>query len=147
MTRSNQKPDYKTYFMLDELGNLQSEGHGINGLETMLSIGLGQDQRFTLILQTLQQLRMCYGENSDKVIQGNAQPLDARIATPDGWKAMGDMHEGSRVVTPSGRVATVTGVYPRGRRPVYRVTLADGSVTTCCNQHLWRVHVHRPTRD
>lgn len=144
MTRSNQKPDYKTYFMLDELGNLQSEGHGINGLETMLSIGLGQDQRFTLILQTLQQLRMCYGENSDKVIQGNAQPLDARIATPAGWKAMGDMHEGSKVVTPSGRVATVTGVYPRGRRPVYRVTLADGSATTCCNQHLWRVRVHRP---
>lgn len=57
---------------------------------------------------------------------------------------MGDMHEGSKVVTPSGRVATVTGVYPRGRRPVYRVTLADGSVTTCCNQHLWRVRVHRP---
>ena len=32
---------YKTRFMLDELGNLQSEGHGISGFETMLSIGLG----------------------------------------------------------------------------------------------------------
>lgn len=42
--------------MLDELGNLQSEGHGISGFETMLSIGLGQEQQFTLILQTLQQL-------------------------------------------------------------------------------------------
>lgn len=41
--------------MLDELGNLQSEGHGISGFETMLSIGLGQEQQFTLILQTLQQ--------------------------------------------------------------------------------------------
>ena len=38
-----------------ELGNLQSEGHGISGFETMLSIGLGQEQQFTLILQTLQQ--------------------------------------------------------------------------------------------
>jgi hypothetical protein len=38
-----------------ELGNLQSEGHGIDGFQTMLSIGLGQDQQFTLILQTLQQ--------------------------------------------------------------------------------------------
>ena len=38
--------------MLDELGNLQSEGHGISGFETMLSIGLGQEQQFTLILQT-----------------------------------------------------------------------------------------------
>lgn len=41
MTKSNQKPLYKTRFMLDELGNLQSEGHGISGFQTMLSIGLG----------------------------------------------------------------------------------------------------------
>lgn len=52
LTKSNQKPLYKTRFMLDELGNLQSEGHGISGFETMLSIGLGQEQQFTLILQT-----------------------------------------------------------------------------------------------
>ena len=39
MTKSDQKPLFKTRFMLDELGNLQSEGHGINGFETMLSIG------------------------------------------------------------------------------------------------------------
>lgn len=61
MTKDNQKPLYKTRFMLDELGNLQSEGHGISGFETMLSIGLGQEQQFTLILQTLQQLRDVYG--------------------------------------------------------------------------------------
>lgn len=41
MTKSNQKPLYKTRFMLDELGNLQSEGHGIANFQTMLSIGLG----------------------------------------------------------------------------------------------------------
>ena len=58
MTKSNQKPLYKTRFMLDELGNLQSEGHGISGFETMLSIGLGQEQQFTLILQTLQQMNV-----------------------------------------------------------------------------------------
>ena len=47
MTKSNQKPLYKTRFMLDELGNLQSEGHGISSFETMLSIGLGQEQQFS----------------------------------------------------------------------------------------------------
>ena len=46
-----------TRYMLDELGNLQSEGHGIPALQTMLSIGLGQSQQFTLVLQTLQQLK------------------------------------------------------------------------------------------
>lgn len=33
--------------MLDELGNLQSDGHGISGFATMLSIGLGQEQQFS----------------------------------------------------------------------------------------------------
>lgn len=47
MTKSSQKPLYKTRFMLDELGNLQSEGHGISGFQTMLSIGLGQEQQFS----------------------------------------------------------------------------------------------------
>lgn len=59
ITKSNQKPLYKTRYMLDELGNLQSEGSGIPGLSTMLSIGLGQDQQFTLILQTLQRATCC----------------------------------------------------------------------------------------
>lgn len=53
------------------LGNLQSEGHGINSFATLLSIGLGQEQQFTIILQTLQQLRDVYGDSVDKIVQGN----------------------------------------------------------------------------
>ena len=82
-TKSTQKPLYKTRYMLDELGNLQSEGHGISGFETMLSIGLGQEQQFTLILQTLQQLRDVYGESVDKIVQGNAANLVFLKSTDD----------------------------------------------------------------
>ena len=141
MTKENQKPLYKTRFMLDELGNLQSEGHGISGFETMLSIGLGQEQQFTLILQTLQQLKDVYGDSVDRVVSGNAQPLDAKIATPTGWIEMGDAEVNQLVLTPSGRVSHITGVYPRGERPVYRVTRADGSSTEACNEHLWDIIV------
>ncbi|ROR75978.1 Type IV secretory system Conjugative DNA transfer [Plantibacter flavus] len=83
MTKSNQKPLYKTRFMLDELGNLQSEGHGISGFETMLSIGLGQEQQFTIILQTLQQLRDVYGESVDKIVQGNTSNIVFLKSTDD----------------------------------------------------------------
>lgn len=139
MTKPNQKPLYKTRYMLDELGNLQSEGHGIPGLQTMLSIGLGQDQQFTLILQTLQQLRDVYGESVDKIIQGNAQPLTANVLTPDGFRPMGEIKVGDRVLTPSGRNVEVLGVYPKGVRPVYKITLRDGSTTEACGEHLWEV--------
>lgn len=83
MTKKNQKPLYKTRFMLDELGNLQSEGHGIAGFETMLSIGLGQDQQFTIILQTLQQLREVYGDDVDRVVQGNTANIIFLKSTDD----------------------------------------------------------------
>lgn len=83
MTKSNQKPLYKTRFMLDELGNLQSEGHGISNFQTMLSIGLGQEQQFTLILQTLQQLRDVYGDSVDKIVQGNTSNIVFLKSTDD----------------------------------------------------------------
>ncbi|MFG1858906.1 type IV secretory system conjugative DNA transfer family protein [Actinomadura geliboluensis] len=83
MTKKNQKPLYRTRFMLDELGNLQSEGNGLAGFETMLSIGLGQEQQFTLILQTLQQLRDVYGESVDKIVQGNVSNIVFLKSTDD----------------------------------------------------------------
>ncbi|MFJ7280520.1 type IV secretory system conjugative DNA transfer family protein [Kitasatospora sp. NPDC098663] len=139
MTKSNQKPLYRTRFMLDELGNLQSEGKGIDGFETMLSIGLGQEQQFTLILQTLQQLRDVYGESVDKIVQGNCLPLDAKIATPTGWTTMGEVQEGDEVMTPFGTVTKVTDKYAKKVRPVYRLTLRDGSSVEACPDHLWPV--------
>lgn len=69
--------------MFDELGNLQSEGHGISGFETMLSIGLGQEQQFTLILQTLQQLKDVYGDSVDKIVQGNTSNIIFLKSTDD----------------------------------------------------------------
>lgn len=73
----------------------------------------------------------------DKIIQGNAQPLTSRIATPTGWKFMRDIQVGDEVLTPNGTVTTVTGVYPKGVRPVYDVELRDGSHAEACNEHLW----------
>jgi hypothetical protein len=75
----------------------------------------------------------------DKIIQGNAQPLTSRIATPTGWKLMRDIQVGDEVLTPNGTVTTVTGVYPKGVRPVYDVELRDGSHTEACNEHLWNI--------
>lgn len=78
-----------------------------------------------------------YSESVDKIIQGNAQPLTSHVATPTGWKLMRDIQVGDEVLTPNGTVTTVTGVYPKGKRPVYDVELRDGSHAEACNEHLW----------
>lgn len=83
LTKANQKPLYKTRWMLDELGNLESDGSGIKNFMTYLSIGLGQDQQFTLILQVLQQLKDVYGDSKDKVAQGNTANIVFLKSTDD----------------------------------------------------------------
>lgn len=83
LTKANQKPLYKTRYMLDEVGNLQSNGNGIPFLNTKESIGLGQDQQYTLILQTLQQLRDVYGESAEKIVQGNTGNIIYLKSTDD----------------------------------------------------------------
>ena len=80
-------------------------------------------------------------DSVDKIVQGNSQPLDANIATPDGWKQMRDMTVGQAVITPRNGVRHVAGVFPQGKRPVFRIVLRDGSMARACNQHLWKVRV------
>lgn len=68
---------------------------------------------------------------------GKAQPLDARVLTPDGWRKMGDICEGDEVIGAAGTPVRVVGVYPQGIKPIYRVSFSDGAATECCDEHLW----------
>jgi replicative DNA helicase len=71
---------------------------------------------------------------------GKAQPLDARVKTPTGWRRMGDLEVGDALASVDGAESRVCGVFPQGMRQVYRVTFDDGRSTECCAEHLWRVH-------
>ncbi|HTI48830.1 MAG TPA: replicative DNA helicase [Casimicrobiaceae bacterium] len=71
---------------------------------------------------------------------GKAQPLDAKVLTPRGWRAMGDLRNGDAVASIDGAPSIVTGVFPQGERQVYRVRFSDGRSCECCAEHLWRVH-------
>jgi len=72
-------------------------------------------------------------------MRGRAQPLTAKVLTPDGWQQIGDLTVGDLVVGSDGLPTPVLGVYPQGRKPVYRVTTQDGASTLACGEHLWTV--------
>ncbi len=76
---------------------------------------------------------------ADQMGLGKAQPLDAKILTPTGWKLMGDMEVGDPVINSSGGSSYVTGVFPQGVKKIYKVIFTDGSSTECCEDHLWAV--------
>lgn len=70
---------------------------------------------------------------------GKAQPLDAPILTPTGWRLMGDLEVGDEVIASDGSPTKVTGVFPQGVKPVYRVVSSDGAVAESCGEHYWTV--------
>ena len=69
---------------------------------------------------------------------GKAQPLSCLVRTVGGWKPMGDVVVGDRVVTPRGVTAGVVGVFPQGVTDVFSVVLEDGRLTFASGGHLWR---------
>lgn len=65
------------------------------------------------------------------------QPLDASICTPDGWVKMGDLSVNDYVIGRDGKKVKVIGIYPKGKKPVFKITTTDGTYTECCEDHLW----------
>jgi phosphate starvation-inducible protein PhoH and related proteins len=72
-------------------------------------------------------------------MRGRSQPYDRQVLTPDGFRPIGSLQVGDLVIGSNGLPTPVLGVYPQGRREVFRVRAQDGASTLCCGQHLWAV--------
>lgn len=70
---------------------------------------------------------------------GKAQPLDTRIPTPGGWTTIGRLAPGDEVLAPAGGRTKVLSLSDVQERDVWEVTLSDGQVVRCADDHLWRV--------
>lgn len=71
---------------------------------------------------------------------GKAQPLDSLVATPKGFKRMGDITIGEDVLVPSGGSAKVIGVYPQGKKKIFKIEFSNRDSVECCEDHLWKVN-------
>jgi phosphate starvation-inducible protein PhoH and related proteins len=80
-------------------------------------------------------------------MRGRAQPLESRVLTPTGWRAMGNIKPGDSIIGSDGRATWVTGVFPQGPKQVYRLTMTDGASTLACAEHLWAVSTPDDKRD
>jgi len=71
---------------------------------------------------------------------GKALPLDAEIATPSGWVAMGDLRVGDEVLGGDGRACRVLFTTPTMLdHALYDVVLDDGAVVRADAEHRWLV--------
>ncbi len=85
-------------------------------------------------------------------MRGRAAPLFTPVLTPQGFRPIGSLQIGDLVIGSDGYPTPVLGVYPQGRKQVFRVRAQDGASTLCCGEHLWAVHTRddrrrgKPTR-
>lgn len=76
-----------------------------------------------------------------------AQPLDAPILTPTGYRAMGDLRAGDYVLGVTGRPVEILDVLDHGERDVLRMVFDDGAAVECDADHWWTVaHTHERWR-
>lgn len=76
---------------------------------------------------------------ADDLGLGKQQPVDALVLTPGGWKQIGSICVGDRVIGSDGKPTAVTGVFPQGRMDVYAVHFSDGVSVEAGAEHLWTV--------
>lgn len=74
---------------------------------------------------------------------GKALAVDTPIATPFGFRPIGDLRVGDKVLAGDGSHTEVIGVYPQGRRPLYRVTTQDGAEVLADADHRWNYSIAR----
>ncbi len=73
-------------------------------------------------------------------MRGRAQPVHSKVLTPLGWREIGSLEVGDWVIGSNGRPTQVLGIFPQGRKEVFRVILTDGASTLACAEHLWAVY-------
>src|SRR6266508_3620255 len=72
-------------------------------------------------------------------MRGRAQPHKSRVLIPTGLMPIATLTVGDLVIGSDGHPTPVIGVYPQGRKDVFRIRAQDGASTLCCGEHLWAV--------
>ena len=104
---------------------------------TTISGYIGNEKLKESVINTLRngnrpQVMLFYGDSGC----GKAQPLDSLVLTAEGYKRMGDIEVGDEVFTHKGNKGRVSGIYPQGVRPIYRILLSDDTYIFVSDEHL-----------
>lgn len=70
---------------------------------------------------------------------GKGTRVTEPVATPYGFRAAGKVRVGDRICSPTHGNTDVIGVYPLGRRQLYRVRFSDGTHVDVTDDHIWLV--------
>lgn len=70
---------------------------------------------------------------------GKQLPDFTQVLCQDGFKRIDELTVGDLVYSSDGTLYPITGIYPQGKKTVYRLILQDGREVLCGDGHLWSV--------
>ena len=75
-------------------------------------------------------------------IMGSGKELrnGTRIRVPNGWRAIENLQVGDFVIHPSGNPTKVTGVFPQGKKKLYKFVFLDGRTIDAGLEHQWLIY-------
>lgn len=74
---------------------------------------------------------------------GKAQPLYSKVLTVDGFKRMGDIKVGDKLIDPQNKIVDVTHIHPHPNKEVYRIYFNRDIYVDACEDHIWLVEKNR----
>ena len=75
---------------------------------------------------------------------GKGQPLYCKVLTVKGFKPMGEIKVGDKIISPTdGKPYEVDGIYNKGLRKGNKITVSNGAVTYCDDFHLWNIQSYK----
>ena len=77
---------------------------------------------------------------------GKANPYYTPVATPSGFRKIGDLQVGDKICTPYEGIQEVSGIYDQGEQRIYVLHFDDGTEVRCMDNHrFWtRAHADEP---
>jgi hypothetical protein len=97
---------------------------GISGLDEIMNGGLAKGELGVILAP--------FGV-------GKAGPNSSKIYTPNGFTTYGEIKTDDLVIGSNGKSQKVIGVYPQGKKEIFKVSFNDDTFTYCCKEHLWFV--------
>lgn len=76
---------------------------------------------------------------ADEMGLGKEEFVENQVFTPTGRKRIGDLVVGDKVIGSDGLPYNVIGVFPQGKKELFKVTFNDGCSILVGKEHLWRV--------
>lgn len=110
------------------------------------------DTDLKIIMEMQQALGVEYSDEQKEILRhrgnsvilacagsGKALVNGTNVLTFDGYKPIEQLKVGEVVFDNTGNEQVVLGVYPQGKKRVYKVIFNTGDVIKCCSEHLWTV--------